>query len=398
MVADAAGRMAIPPQSGPLMQAAPLATGRRVCVLVPGADVLLTEAEVPAKATAKALQVVPFALEEQLAEDIEELHFAVGKRAGDSTRLPVAVVSRTLMESWLSMLRAAGLAPESMYADSELIPANPGQSVALLESDVAIVRPAGGAPVTMPIDALSEALMLARPPEGEVKAEAGGGHGLILYTGPAEWHQHSREVEALRDKFDGIKVQLLTSGPLGLFAQQLVSTRAINLLQGIYAPTTSASTAWKSWRVAAMLLAGLVGLHIAGRGLELMTLKRAERTLDASIEETFRTAMPSEQNAIDARRRMEQRLLSAQGGGGGGLLDALDALAQAQGSAPGTVVQALSYREGALDLKLAAPSADSLDRISQTLRAGGWQADLTSGNTTGTGYEGRIQIKPRGSS
>jgi type II secretion system protein L len=128
-----------------------------------------------------------------------------------------------------------------------------------------------------------------------------------------------------------------------------------------------------------------------------MSLKRTEKALDASIAATFRSAMPGEQSTLNARRRMEQRLLIAQGGGDGGLLAALDALAQARGSAPGTTVQALSFREGALDLKLAAPDANSLDQISQTLRAGGWQADLTSGNAAANGYEGRIQIKPRGS-
>src|SRR5687768_15689827 len=122
MVADSSGRMAMPPQSGPLMQATPMASGRRVCVLVPGADVLLTDAEVPLKtAAAKIQQVVPFALEEQLAEDIEDLQFAVGKREGNSTRMPVAVVSRALIENWLASLRTVGISPDVMYADSELI-------------------------------------------------------------------------------------------------------------------------------------------------------------------------------------------------------------------------------------------------------------------------------------
>jgi hypothetical protein len=31
--------------------------------------------------------------------------------------------------------------------------------------------------------------------------------------------------------------------------------------------------------------------------------------------------------------------------------------------------------------------------MSQQLRSSGWQADLTSGNTVGSGYEGRIQIR-----
>src|SRR5580704_6318745 len=135
LVVDSRGNPSGPPQSGPLALAAPRAVGRRICVLVPGTDVLLTDPEVPMKAGTKLQQVVPYALEEQLADDIDDLHFALGKRAADSHRTPVAVVSRTLMDEWLAALRAAGIEPECLYADSELLPANPGQAVALLEED-----------------------------------------------------------------------------------------------------------------------------------------------------------------------------------------------------------------------------------------------------------------------
>jgi hypothetical protein len=46
-------------------------------------------------------------------------------------------------------------------------------------------------------------------------------------------------------------------------------------------------------------------------------------------------------------------------------------------------------------MKLSAKDATSLDHMSQSLRANGWDADLTSGNTTGSGYEGRIQLRAR---
>ncbi len=105
LVADARGAPAGPAQSGPLTLAAARAAGRRVCVLVPGADVLLAEPEVPVKAGAKLQQLLPYALEEQLADDIDDLHFAVGKRAGDSSRSPVAVVARALLDEWLATLR-----------------------------------------------------------------------------------------------------------------------------------------------------------------------------------------------------------------------------------------------------------------------------------------------------
>ena len=96
-------------QSGPLDLAAAAAAGRKVIVLVPGTDALLAEPVLPVKSGAKLAQVVPFALEEHLAADVEDLHFAVGKRdARPGT--PVAVVSHARMEAWQALLADAGLA------------------------------------------------------------------------------------------------------------------------------------------------------------------------------------------------------------------------------------------------------------------------------------------------
>jgi hypothetical protein len=96
---------------------------------------------------------------------------------------------------------------------------------------------------------------------------------------------------------------------------------------------------------------------------------------------------------------MEKRLIAAQGGSdSAGLLSALEALVQSRNAAPGATVQALSFRDGTMDLKIAAPGAEVLDRMAQSLRERGWKADLTSGSTTGAGYEGRIQVRAGGSS
>jgi type II secretory pathway component PulL len=91
---------------------------------------------------------------------------------------------------------------------------------------------------------------------------------------------------------------------------------------------------------------------------------------------------------------MEARLAAAQNGGGSGaLLPALQALMQARTVAPGMTLEALSLRQGAIEMKVAAKDATSLDHVSQSLKANGWQAELTSGNNTGSGYEGRIQMR-----
>jgi len=393
IVADAAGRIVLPSQQGTLHEAALAASGQRVCVLVPGADVLVTDAELPPRASgARLLQVVPFALEEQLAEDVDQLHFAVGRRAGDAPRTPVAVVARSLMDEWTAQLAAAGLRPVALHADSDLLPANPGNAAALLEHDTLVLRGTSGSVVTVPADSVADVL------ETELTASESPQPGLLLYTSAAEWQRHGKSIEALRTRFENLKVQLLSGDALPLFAQQLPAGTAINLLQGSYAPAGGLAGSWRSWRIAAALLAALLVANLASKGYELWSLRRAEKALDASIATTYQSAMRGEPVPADARRRMESRLLASQGAAGGALLPVLNALAQAQAGTPGTVVQAMSYRDGTLDLRLVAPNADSLDRISQALRAGGFQADLTSGSAAANGYEGRIQVKSRGAS
>ena len=393
LVASPGGAPLTATQSGPLPQAAPAGAGRRVCALVPGSDVLLAEPELPAKSGLKLQQVVPYALEEQLAEDIDALHFAIGRRAADSSRTPVAVVSRALLDEWLAALRGAGLQPECLYADCELLPVNPGQAVALLEEDAVFVRAPGAPPVCLPLDALHEALEIARaaPRAGAGEDDAGATRGLILYAGTAEWQAHGAAVEEARGHFASLKVQLLGDGPLALFAQQLGAPAAVNLLQGNYAPKSAQAAGIGAWRVAALLLLALIGLHLVGKAAELRVLKSREQQVDSAMRDTYHSAMPGDPATSDYRRRMEQRLAVVRGSGGAnGLLGALEALARAR--PPGTSLQSLNFHGGVIELTLNAPDAASLDHLSQQLHNYGWQAQLVGGTTVGSSYQGRVQL------
>jgi type II secretory pathway component PulL len=298
--------------------------------------------------------------------------------------------------------------PDCLYADSSLVPENPGQAVLVLSGDSVILRAADKPPVTLPLTALAEALELLRPtaaPAAVTEPAAAdlsrsavaefGGNGLVVYAGEAEWQQYGATIEAVRDQFERLSVQLLPDGPLGLFAQSLPGTSAINLLQGTYAAASPLAGGFKAWRIAAAMLVGLLVLHGIGSAAQLVMLKRTEHRLDESIGETFEQAMPGEHNSSNARRRMEARMASLQGStDSSGLLAMLSAVAQARSGAGGTAVQALSYRQGMLELQVTAPGAAALDHISQQLRTGGWQADLTSGTSSSGAYQGRIQMKP----
>src|SRR5271168_1925588 len=103
---DESGTPTLTRQRGPLNLAAAVGRAAKVIVLAPAGQILLAEPELPPGSGAKLARAVPFALEEQLTEDVDQLSFAVGHRR-PSGGTPVAVVSLAVMRRWVSELSAA---------------------------------------------------------------------------------------------------------------------------------------------------------------------------------------------------------------------------------------------------------------------------------------------------
>lgn len=386
---DAHGFSMAGPESGSLAEAAAHAAGRRVCLIVSAADVLQTDVELPVKGGVRAAQVVAYALEEQLVGEIEAQHFALGRRNDVNARTPVAVVARELMSDWQAQLGAAGIAPEAIRVDSSLLPRNPGHVVALLDSDLLCVMPSeeSAQPIALPADDARSALEIAAGEPGLASLH------LLLHASASDWQQHSTQLESLRPELGSLKVQLLNSGLLAWLAPQAVAAQGINLLQGDFAPRSSMRGSWQRWRLAAFLALALLGLHIAAQGYSLFQIRRAETTVDNSLKEVAGRLGNAVAGSGTLRQRVQQRLATQGAAQSAGMLDALQALAGATISAPGTVLQALSYREGTTDLKLRSADAQTLERINQQLRGNGWKSELVAGSNVGNAYEGRITLR-----
>ena len=72
-------------------------------LLVPGVDVLLTSVALPKMSSSKLKMAVPFALEENVAENVSQLHFSIGGRKGES--YPVAVTNNNKMKLLLLLAK-----------------------------------------------------------------------------------------------------------------------------------------------------------------------------------------------------------------------------------------------------------------------------------------------------
>jgi general secretion pathway protein L len=127
-----------------------LSTGRRVGLLVPGADVSQFQISLPSGNEARLLQLAPFALEDQVSQDIDQLHFAVGHRDAVTGLVPVSVVDINRMQEWVARAAKLQLIPHAIFAESDLAPALPGHVTMVVAEDQLLLRNDLARPLLLP--------------------------------------------------------------------------------------------------------------------------------------------------------------------------------------------------------------------------------------------------------
>ncbi|MBL8266760.1 type II secretion system protein GspL [Steroidobacter sp.] len=377
---------------GSLSDAAAAQGSRKAVVLVPGTDVLLAEPVLPLKGGAKLAQVVPFALEEHLAVDVEDLHFAVGKR-DSRPGTPVAAVSRARLDEWVALLRDAGLSTETLYAETSVLPTVTGAVAMLIDGHRLYVRRETQPGTVIEIEPLIEALQLALG-SGEESREH-----VTIFVSEDDYERERELLEDLREFTASLQLKLLPDGPLPLLASNIAKAGAVNLLQGAYAAKTKLTVSFAPWRYAAILATVFVAAHIGVKTWQYYHYKKVESLLDAQIAETFQQALPGAPvpNTLEARRQVEQILGQLRGTGPtSGMLTTLAMLSEAMAQAPNTAIEALSYRNNVTDLRVLTPSVDVLDRIRQVAGERGVTAEIQSTNPRDSKVEGRLQFKKAG--
>jgi general secretion pathway protein L len=381
-------------QRGSLSLAAAVWRSGRVVVLAPATQILLAEPELPPGTGAKLARAVPFALEEQLTEDVDLLSFAIGRRRGRGGT-PVAVVSRSVLQAWLSELNAAGFDPQAIYADISLMPENPGQTVLWLENERLAVRRPGSLPFAVELSPVKEALVVAGVIADPLdSAEPKPKESAILYVTREDWAKIQAEFEDLLEEFASLKVQLLTDGPLPWLARGIEAPEAVNLLQGEFSRTADYSERWRQWRVAGALAVALLVVHVAAQALQIRHAKHESAALDGEISQVFSTSMPGD-TLTDPRRQMQTKLerIRKSGAGPQYFLRTLQTLSGALAVTPKTAISALSYRDDSLDMTISAPSLAALSQLTQFVGKEGLAAEIQSSNPVAAGVEAHLHVR-----
>lgn len=356
------------------------AVGRRVVVLVPSADIRLAAVELPAKQLAKARQAVPYLLEDQLADDVESLHFALGSRQV-SGRWSVAVVAHERLRGWLAFFTERGVRPDAMIPDvlALAVPAE-SQFNLLVDGDELLVRSGRDSGFVCAREDLGLSLQLADPDRQNTLRIA------IPRDQQFDPSTLGRSVEPLHGYAQALDALL----------PSLQADQAIDLLQGEYSVREGLMRHALPWRLAASLAAVAIVLAGTVHGVQAYRIGKELSTLNSANEQRYRQIFPAETRIVDLDAQLSQQMarLSA-GGANAGMLPMIGAVANAQKAVNGVKIDALQYREGALYVGMSATDLQALDALKawfEQSKAGA--LEVQSANSGSDGVNIRIKLTP----
>lgn len=331
-------------------------------------------------------QTIPYSLEDDCIDDIEEQHIALGDIAGNSVSL--AIIKRDTLDE--SLIDAVPETVEINQLVSELlyIPLQSERWSIVVDGDRWLVRSAAYEGFALEADAAPFALQLMLD-EAEQLPE-----GLTVYCNEEQQSAINAQLpELLRGIADWQYQDYWSVMATGLSQQQVTAT-TINLLQGDYAPSLPWKKWWQTWKVAALLLATAVIFQVAVSYTQLSVLEKNNLELRAEIERAYRTAVPRGA-VMDPERQLRRKVGAMKGTSGEGFVSILSQIGPVLNAVNGLSVQSLNYNEKQSEVRMTilASGFNDVETARANLEKLGLKAELTGSNAEGDKTRARLRVR-----
>ena len=391
MVIDAAGTRIGSVERGPLSNLHQAAQLRRLCVLLPANDCLVSHSDLPLKNTQKLLQALPFSFEDQLITGTEEMQFAAGQRSDDGHFI-VAAVKRETLDRVIRDLAAHQLVAQQIIPSDAALPLTANGCSVLLEADEAMLRTSNGDAVTITHESILAGLQLA-----DAQRDSEETMPVTVYIDDDSGHAGEEAMAAIYEEYEHAEFRRLPQGALSKLAVEALSSTQPNLMQGDYAPSTSYEKLLTPWKPAAIAAGVLMALMVGYKAVELNAMKSRLTELNATMQELAKDTFPDRQRFPDPPGMFRAAMSEAGNSGQTGrseFLDYIYTVASVSKDVTGLDVRRMSFRPGNLDLEVVAPSLQLLDGFATQISAdANIDASLNSTKASGDTVQGRVQLK-----
>lgn len=269
----------------------------RAVALLPGERAPLHRVFVPGKSGRVRRRALPFALEDRLSEDLEQLKIVGGPLHGTATLASVA--AHRDLDRWADWLREHSIRVSHMVPDLSLLRRrDPGDQVFLLAgTQRSIVLSPGAEPLAMPQEVASWWLQSASAtPSPDAAGDAPAHQGAVHVVDPASESDPRAPLQP-PPEWSGDVLGLLLAGIQSGALPPVELQRALrDALAFDFTSPAEASASLGAfparWRAPAVLMLVLAVLWLGSVWLEAWQLERGYRATERDIAALFEETLP----------------------------------------------------------------------------------------------------------
>lgn len=310
-------------------------------------------------------QALAYAVEELLAENVDDLHLTHGDALDDGRRRVIAV-RRQLLADWLADLQAQGLTIVAIHVDADLLPRD-GTQLMVIGTRALL----GGAQEARLAFDLQQWPHLA----GQCPS-------------PRHGHGTPDEAPPLLDDYQPV------DDPFRFLAAGRAA--ALNLAQGDFA-VKAAGSGLGRWKPALVVLALVLAVQLIFNLVQAWSLERQAERYAQSSRALYSELFPEDRRIVNLRAQFDEHI-GQRAGGPSGFMRLLDEVALAMTEGVAVTVSQLDYNQTRGDLALQVRASDfaTLEQLRQRLGETAENVQLGSASRDGDAVSARVVVGGRG--
>ena len=391
-----AGELSGKISSGALDELSEAAANHRTVVLLNSQCLHINQLQLPTQNLQKMLKAVPYAIEEFIAEDIENFHFVVAKNKHNSL-MAVVGIDKITLQNIIQIFQQANITLEKIIPDVLCLAANGQQWVCLNYLDTSYLQTDTLNGMALSHDVLPYIISNKLQDETQDPPEK-----ILLFTeqeNTAAFDQLQLDNLGNGEKLEKIDI-VYNKHPLVVFCGHYKQALPLNLLQNEFKNKRKSSAIWQHWRLAASLAAIWLVLNLALTSFQYTQIKSANNITKAKIEQVYKKAFPKSQKIINPRVQMEQKLKKLKSGTGSSNKGLIFLLAESFGTLSSDKInitlQSLTFRNNRMDIGLDSNNLQAIENLNKNLNSNNKiKSEIVSSSSEKDKVKGNLRIEGR---
>ncbi len=370
-------------------------------VFVPNTQVTTQMVSIPSKNKKNLLKAIPYALEDHLACDIDQCHFALGPRINQS-QIVVNITDRKIMQNWMDKLVNSGIKQFKLMPIGYALPHTEHTLSLAVDKMTTLVRLDNFKIISIDNENLDPFLKLIIEENPDIEqvnivsdnAEITKEYFKTQFIPPEDKLSSSKQATQLSFKQPPI-IDYKHVNLFDYFCLHTPKTLPINLIQGEFLPKKSAISL-KPWIPVIVIISIAIILQMLLTQFQINQTQQLIKQYDQKIVQTYKSTFPRSRKIVDIKIQFQQKLnaLKQHKNQPENFIDLLAKSSQLLKTIKISRINDISYRQGELQLNILLKNVQEIEKLRQQFKASSLSISIKS-NIQSNVVNSRIIIKKR---